>query len=74
VPARIGDRLRHRVLDVRSRPPPDSLFGRARTPGEQVLCTNPRVGRGSGALDPDFPTHLSGLFGIGNLAGARRLG
>ena len=52
-------------------PPPDSLFGRARTPGEQVLCTNPAaLAGGSGALDPDFPTHLSGLFGIGNLAGA----
>ena len=25
---------------------------------------------GSGALEPNFPTHLSGLFGVGNLAGA----
>jgi len=52
-------------------PPPDSLFGRARTPGQQVLCTNPAaLAGGSGALDPNFPTHLSGLFGVGNLAGA----
>ena len=52
-------------------PPPNSLFGRARNPGEQVLCTNPAaLAGGSGPADPDFPAHLSGLFGIGDLAGA----
>jgi DUF3089 family protein len=52
-------------------PPANSLFGRARKPGEQVLCTNPAaLAGGSGALEPNFPTHLSGLFGVGNLAGA----
>ncbi len=52
-------------------PPPNSLFGRARKPGEQVLCTNPAaLAGGSGTLEPNFPTHLNGLFGVGNLAGA----
>ena len=52
-------------------PPPNSLFGRARKPGEQVLCTNPAaLTGGPGTLEPNFPTHLSGLFGVGNLAGA----
>ena len=52
-------------------PPAASLFGRARQPDRQVLCTNPAaLGGGPGPLDPYFPTHLEGLFGVGNLAGA----
>jgi pimeloyl-ACP methyl ester carboxylesterase len=39
-------------------PPPNSLFGRARKPGEQVLCTNPAaLDAGSRALDPYLPAH-----------------
>jgi hypothetical protein len=40
-------------------PPPNSLFGRARKAGKQVLCTNPAaLAGGSGPLDPYLPTHL----------------
>ena len=38
-------------------PPPNSLFGRSRIPGQQVLCTNPAaLGGGSAPIDPYFPT------------------
>ncbi len=38
-------------------PPPDSLFGRTTTPGQEVLCTNPAaLAGGTGRLDPVFPT------------------
>jgi hypothetical protein len=38
-------------------PPANALFGRAITPGRQVLCTNPAaLGGGSGLLDPLVPT------------------
>ncbi len=44
-------------------PPPNSLFGRTRSRGDQVLCTNPAaLGGGSGALSPYLPTHISGVF------------
>jgi hypothetical protein len=37
--------------------PPNSLFGRTKTAGRQVLCTNPAaLGGGSAALDSIFPT------------------
>jgi hypothetical protein len=39
-------------------PPPNSLFARARKPGDQVLCTNPAaLAGGSGSLDTYFPAH-----------------
>jgi hypothetical protein len=47
-------------------PPANSLFGRSRTAGQQVLCTNPAaLAGGSGPLDPYFRAHAGGLFGIG---------
>jgi hypothetical protein len=55
-------------------PPAASLFGRTRTPGMQVLCTNPAaLGGGSGTLDPIFPSQP---FAPGTLlsAGIRILG
>ena len=48
-------------------PPPNSLFGRSRVPGQHVLCTNPAaLGGGAGPLDPYFATGLGGIFGIGS--------
>ena len=42
-------------------PPTNSLFGRSRTPGEQVLCTNPAaLGGGTAVLHPEFPTQKAG--------------
>jgi hypothetical protein len=38
-------------------PPPNSLFGRTRVKGDQVLCTNPAALRGGSAkVDPIFPS------------------
>jgi hypothetical protein len=55
--------------------PPDSIFGRTSTPGEEVLCTNPAaLGGGAARLDGVFPTEPFapgtiaagiGLLGIG---------
>ena len=37
--------------------PPDAIFGRAATPGEEVLCTNPAaLGGGSGRLRSLYPS------------------
>jgi Protein of unknown function (DUF3089) len=48
-------------------PPANSLFGRSRTPGQEVLCTNPAaLGGGSGALLPAVPSHEAGLFALVN--------
>ncbi|HVN51400.1 MAG TPA: DUF3089 domain-containing protein [Acidimicrobiales bacterium] len=45
-------------------PPADSLFGRSRTAGQQVLCTNPAaLGGGSAVLHPEFPTKAGGAVG-----------
>ena len=42
-------------------PPPNSLFGRTRTAGEHVLCTNPAaLGGGSATLDAYFPSRRLG--------------
>jgi hypothetical protein len=42
-------------------PPANSLFGRSRTAGEQVLCTNPAaLGGGTASLHPQFPTREAG--------------
>jgi hypothetical protein len=42
-------------------PPADSLFGRTRTPGQHVLCTNPAaLGGGSAGLDAYFPARRLG--------------
>jgi hypothetical protein len=45
-------------------PPSNSLFGRTKTPGDQVLCTNPAaLSGGSAPLQPEFPTTDTGLLG-----------
>jgi hypothetical protein len=45
-------------------PPATSFFGRARTAGQQVLCTNPAaLGGGSAVLHPQFPTKAGGAVG-----------
>jgi hypothetical protein len=42
-------------------PPANSLFGRARKAGQQVLCTNPTaLAGGSGPAEPYFPTRRMG--------------
>jgi hypothetical protein len=42
-------------------PPADSLFGRTRSKGEHVVCTNPAaLGGGSAALDAYFPARKLG--------------
>jgi pimeloyl-ACP methyl ester carboxylesterase len=42
-------------------PPANSLFGRSRTAGQHVLCTNPAtLGGGSAPLDAYFPAHQLG--------------
>jgi len=42
-------------------PPADTLFGRSRVPGDQVLCTNPAaLAGGSAVLHPEFPTKQAG--------------
>jgi hypothetical protein len=49
-------------------PPANSLFGRTKVPGDQVLCTNPaRLSGGSAILDPIFP---SAPFAPGTLIAA----
>ncbi|HEY1715305.1 MAG TPA: DUF3089 domain-containing protein [Solirubrobacteraceae bacterium] len=49
-------------------PPADSLFGRTKVPGDQVLCTNPAALRGGAAqVDPIFP---SAPFAPGTLIAA----
>jgi hypothetical protein len=46
-------------------PPANSLFGRSRLPGQQVLCTNPAAlgGDSSAVLHPLFPTKAGGAVG-----------
>lgn len=45
-------------------PPPTSLFGRARTPGTEALCTNPAsLAGGPGELAPRFSRTESTQFG-----------
>jgi hypothetical protein len=45
-------------------PPINSLFGRSRVPGQQVLCTNPAaLGGGQAVLHPLFPTKAGGAVG-----------
>jgi hypothetical protein len=45
-------------------PPADTFFGRARTAGQQVLCTNPAaLGGGSAELHAQFPTKAGGAVG-----------
>jgi len=45
-------------------PPANTLFGRSRTAGQQVLCTNPAaLGGGSAVLHPEFPTKAGGAVG-----------
>ncbi len=47
-------------------PPPNGMFGRARAPGREVLCTNPAaLGGGSATLVPEFPSGATGLVGGG---------
>jgi hypothetical protein len=45
-------------------PPANSLFGRARVAGQQVVCTNPAaLGGGSAKLIAEFPTGANGAVG-----------
>jgi Protein of unknown function (DUF3089) len=54
-------------LDV---PPANSMFGRARVPGDEVLCTNPgALAGGTATLIPEFPTGANGAVGSINAAG-----
>jgi len=47
-------------------PPPNSLFGRTTTRGDQVLCTNPAaLGGGAGTVDPIGP---SAAFAPGSIS------
>jgi Protein of unknown function (DUF3089) len=49
-------------------PPANSLFGRTKVPGDQVLCTNPAaLGGGAAQVDPIFP---SAPFAPGTLIAA----
>jgi Protein of unknown function (DUF3089) len=51
-------------------PPANGLFGRARRPGNQVLCTNPAaLAGGKGDLLPEFPTGEGGAVGSINRRG-----
>ena len=56
-------------------PPPDSLFGRTKVPGREVLCTNPgALGGGSGKLSAVYATKPFAASVIGAGANAALAG